>query len=92
MRQLQHLRASRDELLLPACKLIVEGQKEIKESLGKILLGIQISWRVIHVLRFGVIRLRYRAIFRFLVQHRDIMAGHEFGVKYLGADRPLRPP
>jgi hypothetical protein len=28
--------------------LFVEGQQEIEESLGEILLGIQICWRVIH--------------------------------------------
>jgi hypothetical protein len=85
MRQLQHVRAAGDYLPLPACKLIVEGQEEVKESLGKVLLGIQISRRIIHVWRFGVVRLRYRVIVRFLVQHRDIIAGQEYGVKYLGA-------
>jgi hypothetical protein len=71
--------------LLPAGKLIVERHKEVTESLGKVLLGFQISRGVIHVLRFGVIRMRSRAIVRILVQHRDIIAGHEYGVKYVGA-------
>ena len=48
MRQLQHLGAFRDELLLPGSELLVERQQKLEKSLGKIGLRIQVCGRVVH--------------------------------------------
>ncbi len=53
MRRLQHLRALGDYLLLPRRELFVERQQEIEEALWEVLVGVQILWREIHVLRHG---------------------------------------
>ena len=50
MRRLQHFRTLGDDFLLPRRELLVQRQQEIKEALGEVLLGIQVRWRVIHVL------------------------------------------
>src|ERR1700690_101422 len=62
MGQLQHVYATGDYFLLPGSELFVERQQEIEESIGKILLGVQVCWSVIHIGRRGAFNLKCRAI------------------------------
>jgi hypothetical protein len=61
-------------------------QEPISALRCSFLLGIQIGWRAIHVTRFGVIALRYRANFALFAQHRDIIAAHELGSSQLNCE------
>src|SRR5271154_1502203 len=91
MRGLQYLRALGDYLLLPRSELFVERQQEIEETLWEVLVGVQIRRREIHGLRHGL-SVCDACHFFVSLRHRDIMAGREYGVKYLERRRRYRAP
>ena len=69
----------------------MQRQQEIEETLWEVLAGVQIRWREIHVLRHGCSVCNARHLFVSL-RHRDIMAGSEYGVKYVERPRRYRAP
>jgi hypothetical protein len=62
MRRLQGLGTFCDDLLLPGSELLMKRQEEFKESLGEILMRIQLRRGLIHRLRGGVFNVRCHMI------------------------------